>query len=505
MKSGAGKNRRTRPAQRLLPLLLGAVVLVCLIWQWLYIREEIRQAGAQGLQETYEQVNKTFTMFAQRNWNVLSEWGKNLEDDADGDEIQASLRLFDREQETWQYSDIYLFNEESRFVTAEGRTGTAEWAQTGFAELYRTGEATVSSYTASSGARKVVFAVPITPVGVNGVIYTSLAVSYDNETIEEMIGGRAYGGQSDCYIIYPDGGVMLSEDTKSEIEVRMSNLFRYLGENAKVDAQSFAQMQQDVAQGGSGTMEYRYGGVNYYLVYRPVGFQSLTIVGIVRQNVVNGWMINVQASTFRVFLILLVVTLGVVWWSLRLQNRLALEEKEMALRSEADERRKMESLANSDGLTGLLNERCFNSTLKEKEQRQEPFILFYLDLDRFKPVNDTYGHEMGDQLLKAVADRLRGCARNTDFAFRIGSDEFALIVNGEMDADWCTRRVEKIKSIVRQPYLLDGKTIDIGTSCGVARYPMESADVREIRILADQRMYEDKQKTGSGRGTALPV
>lgn len=176
--------------------------------------------------------------------------------------------------------------------------------------------------------------------------------------------------------------------------------------------------------------------------------------------------------------------------------------KENALRTEALERRKLEGLANTDGLTGLLNERCFNSTLKQKEEARQPFALFYLDLDRFKPVNDTYGHDVGDQLLRAVADRLRSCVQSSDFAFRIGGDEFALIVNGEVDADWCAQRVETIKSVIRQPYVLDGRTIGIGTSCGSACYPADRADVRNIRILADHRMYEDKQKQGSSAGRA---
>jgi len=72
----------------------------------------------------------------------------------------------------------------------------------------------------------------------------------------------------------------------------------------------------------------------------------------------------------------------------------------------------MEDLANTDGLTGLYNERYFDALLKENELNRTPFVLFYLDLDRFKPVNDRYGHDVGDQLLKEVACRLRAaCGR----------------------------------------------------------------------------------------------
>ena len=244
---------------------------------------------------------------------------------------------------------------------------------------------------------------------------------------------------------------------------------------------------------------YRYGGKGYYLVYQPVGFQDLTIVGIVERDVVDAGMRKIQKVTILLLLFLMGSVAVAMVRSVKLDAALEMEEKENALRTEALERRKLEGLANTDGLTGLFNERCFNSTLKQKEEARQPFALFYLDLDRFKPVNDTYGHDVGDQLLRAVADRLRSCVRSSDFAFRIGGDEFALIVNGEVDADGCAQRIETIKSVIRQPYVLDGRTICIGTSCGSACYPADRAVVRNIRILADHRMYEDKQKQGSSR------
>ena len=180
----------------------------------------------------------------------------------------------------------------------------------------------------------------------------------------------------------------------------------------------------------------------------------------------------------------------------RTLSRLRLEEKERALRQEGEARQQMEDLANTDGLTGLYNERYFDALLKENELNRTPFVLFYLDLDRFKPVNDRYGHDVGDQLLKEVASRLRGCVRESDAVFRIGGDEFALIVNGAVTEGFCKSRVEKIKAAIREPYRLKDAEVQVGTSCGCAVYPSDSDDVRAIRILADHRMYEDKQRSG---------
>ena len=148
-------------------------------------------------------------------------------------------------------------------------------------------------------------------------------------------------------------------------------------------------------------------------------------MGIVERDVVDAGMRKIQKVTILLLLFLMGSVAVAMVRSVKLDAALEMEEKENALRTEALERRKLEGLANTDGLTGLFNERCFNSTLKQKEEARQPFALFYLDLDRFKPVNDTYGHDVGDQLLRVVADRLRNCVRSSDFAFRIGGDEFA--------------------------------------------------------------------------------
>ena len=475
------------------------LMTVSIFFYALYIRQQIYYEGTQAMLETYEQVNKTFTMFAQRNWNVLSDWGSYMRDMANP-ETATQWRDFDEEKKTWNYSAFYMTNEDGQFWRVDGGVGTGEVLKAAFAELYRTGEPVVSSYITSKNERKVVFAVPVDPITMNGVTYTSLAVSYDNDTIEEMIGGRAYGGRSDCYIIYPNGDIMLSEEPKSEITAWMKNLFDYLETNTEVNETCLREMQEQTLQGGSGSVPYRFEGRNYYLVYQPVGFQDLTIVGIVERNVVDAGMRKVQCVTIFLLVFLALAVVAALVRSVKTDLRFVLAEQEEAFHRESTERQKMEDLANTDGLTGLSNERFFNATLQKKEKAGEPFALFYLDLDSFKPVNDTYGHDVGDQLLKAVSLRLRTCVRSTDYAFRIGGDEFALIVNGAVNEEFCAKRTEQIKNVLTQPFVIDGQELHIGTSCGSALYPADSTEVKNIRILADQRMYEDKAHKPGSRG-----
>ena len=475
-----------------LSMALVLLMTVSIFFYALYIRQQIYYEGTQAMLETYEQVNKTFTMFAQRNWNVLTDWGGYLREMA-APETATQWKDFEEEKKTWNYSDFYMANENGDYWTVDGREGLgSENIQAVFTALQVAGEPIVSSYTATSGIRKVVFAVPVEPITMSGVTYTSLAVSYDNDTIEEMIGGRAYGGRSDCYIIYPNGDIMLSEEPKSEITAWMENLFDYLETNTEVNETCLREMQEQTLQGGSGSVPYRFKGRNYYLVYQPVGFQDLTIVGIVERNVVDAGMRKVQCVTIFLLAFLALAVVVALVRSIKMDLRFVLAEQEEAFHRESTERQKMEELANTDGLTGLFNERFFNATLQKKEKAGEPFALFYLDLDSFKPVNDTYGHDVGDQLLKAVARRLRTCVRSTDYAFRIGGDEFALIVNGALSEEFCAKRTERIKNVLTQPFVINGQELHIGTSCGSALYPADSTEVKEIRILADQRMYEDK-------------
>ena len=388
-------------------LLLAMVVVTGLCWYILYIRQQFYDEGTRNLLETYEQVDKAFTIFSRSNWNMLNEWGKSLQAANEEGLAEERLRSYEAEREIWRYSSVYLFNENCEYWSIRGKHEKVDHLWTAFEEMYRTGKPTVSSYIMRSGERRVVYSAPIAPVEIDGTTYTSLAVSYRNKNIEELIGGSAYGGQSDCYIIHPDGDVMLSEEPKSEIEDWMDNLFDYLQKYAQVDAGTLTRARQ-----------------------------------------------------------------------------------------EEEARQQMEDLANTDGLTGLYNERYFDALLKENELNRTPFVLFYLDLDRFKPVNDRYGHDVGDQLLKEVASRLRGCVRESDAVFRIGGDEFALIVNGAITEGFCKSRVEKIKAAIREPYRLKDAEVQVGTSCGCAVYPSDRDDVRAIRILADHRMYEDKQRSG---------
>ncbi len=167
-----------------------------------------------------------------------------------------------------------------------------------------------------------------------------------------------------------------------------------------------------------------------------------SIIGVVPASAVESCMNAVQANTIMLLLALFAAILFGM-------SKIFHDESKM--RRERAEAEKQE-LANTDALTGQLNKRYFDAVVGALERRRQAFAVFYLDLDRFKPVNDTYGHAMGDRLLQEVGKRLQGCIRSSDYAFRLGGDEFALLLVGELSAEDCHRKAAKVCIAVERKF-----------------------------------------------------
>ena len=162
-------------------------------------------------------------------------------------------------------------------------------------------------------------------------------------------------------------------------------------------------------------------------------------------------------------------------------------------RQRSDER--IAHLAHYDALTDLPNRALFREQLEQalkRVQRGEQLAVLYIDIDEFKSVNDTLGHSVGDELLKAVADRLRGCLRKTDFVARLGGDEFAIIQTElERPAD-ATELVTRIYEAIRAPYECVGHLITTDASIGIALAPEDGTDLDQLLKNADLAMYGAK-------------
>ena len=150
-----------------------------------------------------------------------------------------------------------------------------------------------------------------------------------------------------------------------------------------------------------------------------------------------------------------------------------------------------------DPLTNLPNRLLLldqlEKAINQARQRNSTVALLLMDLDRFKEVNDTFGHQFGDSLLKQIASRVQNQVRVHDTVARLGGDEFAIVVTSPIDTDYVATTARRILSTLEQPFVIDGQVLEVGASIGIAVYPAHGTDVRTLLRRADVAMYAAKQ------------
>lgn len=158
-------------------------------------------------------------------------------------------------------------------------------------------------------------------------------------------------------------------------------------------------------------------------------------------------------------------------------------------------------LAYNDSLTGLPNRTMFidqmNKLIKKVRPQSHMLAVMFLDLDRFKNVNDTLGHNVGDMLLKQVAERILSCVRSADTVSRLGGDEFTLALDGIEDRSVVANIADKICKKVGEPYSFSGKEVYVTASIGISMYPNDGDDIGVLMKRADTAMFKAKERSDS--------
>jgi diguanylate cyclase len=166
------------------------------------------------------------------------------------------------------------------------------------------------------------------------------------------------------------------------------------------------------------------------------------------------------------------------------------------------------NLAHRDPLTGLANRLTFRDRLAHAmavaRRTSSKVAVIYVDLDRFKPVNDTYGHETGDRLLQEVASRLQAAVRGSDTVARLGGDEFAVIVENVHDEGQLAQVLDRIRAGISRPFVIDACAIETSASLGVATFPGAGATGDDLIRAADRAMYRAKRNGGERYEVAEP-
>ena len=160
-----------------------------------------------------------------------------------------------------------------------------------------------------------------------------------------------------------------------------------------------------------------------------------------------------------------------------------------------------QTLARHDSLTGLANRRHFLEDLERRlgliGQEKSAFALMFVDLDRFKPINDVHGHAIGDELLQVIAARLSGCLRDDSFAARLGGDEFAVLLEGPDGRDGVAAAARRVLHELSAPILVNGLKLTVGASIGIAMCPEDGRNAADLLQRGDAAMLRAKEDRGA--------
>jgi len=197
-----------------------------------------------------------------------------------------------------------------------------------------------------------------------------------------------------------------------------------------------------------------------------------------------------RIATIAILVIVVLGLLTAIFYGLYMKLR-----REVALREQAE--RRIRELAYYDSLTQLPNRNLFydrlNHAIAQATRSEGGFALCFIDLDGFKHINDQYGHMAGDELLQAVATRLRETVRESDTVARFGGDEFVVLLEDVTTTADVEHLTQVLLNAIRQPYILNEKPVLISSSIGVTLYPEDEQNIRDLLTSADAAMYQSKQ------------
>lgn len=232
----------------------------------------------------------------------------------------------------------------------------------------------------------------------------------------------------------------------------------------------------------------------YYIIPMWGTFFILTIYLIVAAVLMfQGWLL---AITGLFILAYALAMLGLSYRSYNIQFQAIYQKFE--IQELADQ---LDRLARTDKLTGVTNrlflDEKMEAAFRQVDRTEANVAILFLDFDRFKFINDTYGHHVGDELLKGVVQRLKKCIRETDEIFRIGGDEFVIMLTNVQDRESVAKFSTDLIQVLDAPYIIEGISVVSNVSIGIGIYPIDKKTTpEEILHFSDLSMYKSKERGG---------
>ena len=276
-----------------LTILLTAFVGVFYIW---FVEKKIYEESTSHLNEIYGQINKDFQSLAEHNWKLLKDWSlyiRHIEEHGEEENLRKFINSGKLER---KFSDFYFINENGEYVSVSGGKGYLEMGSQ-METLMIDKQNVVVDGTLPNDTELTFFAVPVEQGEHAGFSYSAIAISYNNDNMEELLNVSAFDGQIECYVIYPDGRILFSTAPK---ENKPYNYLAMLEKKAVFGKNGFETVTGEIQDGHSGTVKYRMNHEEYYLTYMPVGFQDWMLLGNAPKKVVNASMSLIQRITIAI-------------------------------------------------------------------------------------------------------------------------------------------------------------------------------------------------------------
>ncbi len=321
------------------------------------------------------------------------------------------------------------------------------------------------------------------------------------EAADGSISGAVIVAVDPAYFVsgYDDGG--LGKDGMLGL-LGTDGVFRVRRTGEQIAAGDRVDYTTAVPDDGSGTGSVALRGNAWDGVRRYSGAQQLyeyplaVMVGLSRNERMAATDASVRSYLWRATggsaaMILLAALLGRMSWQIAL-GRQRENDAKLAYAQ------RVEYLAYHDGLTALPNRSLFNKLLSQSismaQRHGTRMAVAFIDLDRFKQINDTLGHEAGDVLLKEVAVRLKACLRDSDIVARLGGDEFVVLLTDLGEEHYAATVAGKIITTIGKPFMLIGQEFRVTASIGIATYPQDGRDEQTLTKNADIAMYQAKEE-----------
>ncbi len=308
---------------------VGTVVVLAVCFGYgHFVSNKIYEESTSHLREVYSQVNKTFTSLVSRNWSLLSDWSYYINHTIEAGEENEIQEYLDSGRGEWGFTQFYFLNCDGSYLTIQGERGTLDFGEQ-MNDLVIQKKNVVMDSMQPGGGALTVFAIPVKQKSYKGFDYCAIAISYNNEDMEQVLDVSAFSDKSDCYVVYPDGKILFAAETKEE---QPYNYLTFMEENSDLKDDQLDQIRRDMESGVEGMIQFRMTGREQYLSYQPVDFQDWVLLGIVPQQVVNASMNQVQLVTVILLtaVFLLIAEVGLV--AVVRRGRKNLRDKELELK-----------------------------------------------------------------------------------------------------------------------------------------------------------------------------